>query len=54
MAALKINRNIISVEYQFIHSKFRAVSILPELPSNEDDKERKIHDTLLSAILLTL
>ena len=43
MAALKINRNIISVEYQFMHSKLRAVSILPELPSNEDedDKERK-------------
>ena len=41
MAALKIGRNIISVECnanQFIHSKLRAVSELPDL---QDDKHEE-------------
>ena len=43
MAALKIDRNILSVEcdaMQFIHSKLRAVSILPDLPLNEDRNDK--------------
>ena len=44
MAALKANRNIVSVEcnaLQFIHSKLRAVSESPELLPDEDKDEDK-------------